>query len=84
LEAYGALVQPGEGGIGPIAVSHLTEAVPTAIRANELWRNQGQCSIAGLPQQTPRSHGGNHHADNLITLWWSSSLTRHLISQPVG
>jgi hypothetical protein len=63
---------------GPIAVSHLTEAIPPAIRAWILHRDQGQCSIEGCRSrhrlQIHHIHqqhdGGDHSPDNLITLCW--------------
>ena len=67
-----------DGEKGPIAVSHLTDAIPPATRAWVLHRDQGQCSIEGCCSRYrlqihhihPRAHGGNHDPSNLITLCW--------------
>jgi hypothetical protein len=67
-----------DGVYGPIAVSHLTEAIPPAIRAWVLHRDQGQCSIEGCRSRhrlqihhiTEQHLGGNHNPDNLIALCW--------------
>jgi hypothetical protein len=67
-----------DGDNGPVAVSHLTEAIPPAMRAWILHRDQGQCSIEGCRSRNrlqihhihQRHLGGDHHPDNLITLCW--------------
>jgi hypothetical protein len=64
---------------GPHAVSNRTEAIPPAIRAFVLKRDQGRCSIEGCgsrhrlqPHHIKERHsGGDHDPDNLITLCWS-------------
>ncbi|HJQ94726.1 MAG TPA: HNH endonuclease signature motif containing protein [Acidimicrobiia bacterium] len=58
--------------------SDLGEAVPPALRALVMARDMGICSIEGCRSRyrlqihhlTPRSRGGSHHPDNLITLCW--------------
>jgi hypothetical protein len=63
---------------GPFAVTNRTEAIPPAIRAFVLKRDQGRCSIEGCgsrhrlqPHHIKERHsGGNHDPDNLITLCW--------------
>ena len=63
---------------GPFAVSHRTEAIPPAIRAFVLKRDQGRCSIEGCnsrhrlqPHHIKEQHeGGDHDPGNLITLCW--------------
>ena len=65
-------------GLHPVAYSDLGEAIPPAVRSFVLFRDQGQCSIEGCPSHyrlqphhmKQRSHGGDHHPDNLITLCW--------------
>ena len=67
-----------DGDRGPIAVSHLTEAIPPAIRAWILHRDHGRCSIEGCRSrhrlQIHHIHeqhlGGDHSPENLITLCW--------------
>jgi hypothetical protein len=67
-----------DGDRGPIAVTHQTEAIPSAIRAWVLHRDQGQCSIQGCRSRYrlqihhihERRLGGNHDPANLITLCW--------------
>ena len=67
-----------DGDQGPIAVSHLTETIPPAIRAWILHRDQGQCSIEGCRSRhrlqihhIQEQHlGGNHDPENLTTLCW--------------
>jgi hypothetical protein len=67
-----------DGDRGPIAVTHLTEAIPPAIRAWILHRDQGQCSIEGCRSRYriqihhihPRAYGGDHNPENLISLCW--------------
>ncbi|HEY7565377.1 MAG TPA: HNH endonuclease [Acidimicrobiia bacterium] len=62
----------------PISYSDLGEAIPPAVRAFVLWRDQGQCSIQGCrsryrlqPHHIRERHlGGSHHPDNLVTLCW--------------
>ncbi len=58
--------------------SDLGEAVPPALRALVLARDLGMCAIEGCRSRYrlqihhihPRSRGGSHHPDNLITLCW--------------
>jgi HNH endonuclease len=58
--------------------SDLGEAVPPALRALVMARDMGICSIEGCRSRyrlqihhiSPRSRGGSHHPDNLITLCW--------------
>jgi hypothetical protein len=67
-----------DGDRGPIAVSHLTETIPPAVRAWVLHRDQGQCSIEGCRSrnrlQIHHIHeqhlGGDQDPDNLITICW--------------
>jgi hypothetical protein len=67
-----------DGDKGPIAVTHLTESIPPAIRAWVLHRDQGQCSIEGCRSRyrlqihhiRERHDGGDHDPSNLITLCW--------------
>ena len=67
-----------DGDRGPIAVTHLTEAIPPAIRAWILHRDQGQCSIEGCRSRYrlqihhihARQDGGDHDPSNLITICW--------------
>jgi hypothetical protein len=66
-------------GLHPVAYSDMGEAIPSHIRRYVAWRDQNQCSIEGCHSRyrlqphhiRQRSHGGNHHPDNLITLCWS-------------
>ena len=54
------------------------EAVPPAIRSLVMARDMGICSIEGCRSRYrlqihhihPRSRGGSHHPENLITLCW--------------
>ncbi len=63
---------------GPFAVSHRTEAIPPAIRAFVLKRDQGRCSIEGCPSRhrlqphhiKEQHDGGDHDPANLVTLCW--------------
>ncbi|HEY3427118.1 MAG TPA: HNH endonuclease signature motif containing protein, partial [Acidimicrobiia bacterium] len=58
--------------------SDLGEAVPPAIRSLVFYRDMGICSIEGCRSRYrlqihhihPRSRGGGHHPDNLVTLCW--------------
>ena len=67
-----------DGDGGPIAVTHQTEAIPSAIRAWIFHRDQGQCSIEDCRSRhrlqihhiVERHQGGNHDPSNLITLCW--------------
>ena len=67
-----------DGDGGPVAVSHLTETIPPAIRAWVFHRDQGRCSIEGCRSRHrlqihhlhERHHGGDHNPENLITLCW--------------
>ncbi|HEY6627510.1 MAG TPA: HNH endonuclease [Acidimicrobiia bacterium] len=62
----------------PIGVSDLGEAIPPAVRAAVLHRDQGQCQIDGCRSKyrlqphhiRPRSRGGDHDPVNLVTLCW--------------
>ena len=64
--------------------SDLGEAVPPALRALVMARDMGICSIEGCRSRYrlqihhlhPRSRGGSHHPDNLITLCSSWFFTR--------
>ena len=61
-----------------IAYSDLREAIPPALRALVMARDMGTCSISGCRSRYrlqihhihPRSQGGSHHPDHLITLCW--------------
>jgi hypothetical protein len=66
-------------GLRPISYSDLGEAIPPHIRRYVLWRDQGQCSIAGCPSHyrlqphhiKPREfYGNNHDPEDLATLCW--------------
>ena len=67
-----------DGDHGPVAVSHLTETIPPAIRAWVLHRDQGQCSIDGCRSRHrlqihhlhERHLGGDHNPSNLTLLCW--------------
>jgi hypothetical protein len=58
--------------------SDLGEAIPPAIRVLVMARDMGMCSIEGCRSRYrlqihhifPRSRGGSHHPDNLVTLCW--------------
>jgi 5-methylcytosine-specific restriction endonuclease McrA len=71
------LIVQGEDG-KPIGVSDRGEAIPPAVRLSVLHRDQGRCQIDGCHARyrlqphhiQPRSEGGHHHLDNLITLCW--------------
>jgi len=77
---------------GPIAVSHLTETIPPAIRAWILHRDQGQCSIEGCRSRNrlqihhirERHLGGDHHPDNLITVcWYHHHVAIHMLGMTI-
>jgi Domain of unknown function (DUF222)/HNH endonuclease len=77
---------------GPVAVSHLTEAIPPAIRAWILHRDQGTCSIEGCRSRNrlqihhihERHHGGDHNPDNLITLcWYHHHVAIHMLGMTI-
>jgi hypothetical protein len=61
-----------------VSYSDLGEAVPPALRALVMARDMGMCSISGCRSRYrlqihhihPRSQGGSHHPDNLVTLCW--------------
>jgi hypothetical protein len=65
-------------GLRPVAFTGRTDTIPPVIRRFVLWRDMGQCSIAGCHSRyrlqphhiTERHHGGSHHPDNLVTLCW--------------
>ncbi|HUP16697.1 MAG TPA: hypothetical protein VM848_11685 [Acidimicrobiia bacterium] len=65
-------------GLHPVSYSDMGEAIPSHIRRYVAWRDQNQCSIEGCHSRyrlqphhiRQRSHGGNHHPDNLATLCW--------------
>jgi hypothetical protein len=71
------VIYQGEDG-RPIGVSDLGEAIPPAVRSYVLLRDQGRCGIDGCPSRyrlqphhiKPRTAGGDHNPDNLITLCW--------------
>jgi hypothetical protein len=79
---------------GPFAVTNRTDAIPPAIRAFVLKRDQGRCSIEGCgsrhrlqPHHIKERHsGGNHDPDNLITLcWYHHHVAIHqLVPPPAG
>jgi hypothetical protein len=62
----------------PIGVSHLSEAVPPAVRSQVWRRDQGICVIDGCQSRyrlqphhlRPRSQGGDHNPENLALLCW--------------
>jgi hypothetical protein len=65
-------------GLHPIGFTDRTDTIPPAIRRFVLWRDMGQCSIAGCHSRyrlqphhiMERHRGGSHHPDNLVTLCW--------------
>lgn len=68
-----------QGGDGrPIGVSDRSEAIPSAVRKFVLHRDQGICQIDGCRSRyrlqphhvVPRSEGGDHDPDNLVSLCW--------------
>jgi hypothetical protein len=67
-----------DGDHRPIGVSDLGQAIPPAVRSAVLHRDQGQCQIDGCRSRyrlqphhiRPRSRGGDHNPDNLVTLCW--------------
>ena len=81
-----------DGDRGPVAVTHLTEAIPPAVRAWILHRDQGRCSIEGCRSRNrlqihhihERHHGGDHHPDNLITLcWYHHHVAIHMLGMTI-
>ncbi|HJU81619.1 MAG TPA: HNH endonuclease signature motif containing protein, partial [Acidimicrobiia bacterium] len=64
--------------LNQLSYSDLGEAIPPALRALVMARDLGMCAIAGcriryrlqIHHLHPRSRGGGHHPDNLITLCW--------------
>jgi hypothetical protein len=81
-----------DGDRGPVAVSHLTEAIPPAIRAWVLHRDQGTCSIEGCRSRNrlqihhihQRHLGGDHHPNNLITLcWYHHHVAIHMLGMTI-
>ena len=71
------VIMGGEDG-RPIGVSDLGEAIPPAVRAYVLHRDQGRCQIDGdhssyrlrIHHIVPRAEGGDNNPDNLISLCW--------------
>jgi hypothetical protein len=65
-------------GLRPLASTDRTDTIPPAIRRFVLWRDMGQCSIAGCHSRyrlqphhiMERHRGGSHDPDNLVTLCW--------------
>lgn len=61
----------------PVVTSPRTARIPPAVRDFVMWRDGG-CRAPGCTSRhrlqphhiVPRSHGGGHHPDNLITLCW--------------
>jgi hypothetical protein len=61
----------------PVVTSDARRAIPPAVRRFVAWRDGG-CTIAGCRSRYrlqphhihERSHGGDHHPDNLTTLCW--------------
>src|SRR5690606_34666818 len=61
----------------PVVTSRCGSRVPVAVREFVAWRDGG-CRAAGCTSRhrlqphhiVPRSHGGSHHPDNLVTLCW--------------
>ena len=81
-----------DGDRGPIAVSHLTEAIPPAIRAWVFHRDQGRCSIEGCRSrhrlQIHHIHeqhlGGDHDPSNLTTLcWYHHHVAIHMLGMTI-
>jgi hypothetical protein len=77
---------------GPVAVTHQTEAIPPAIRAWVLHRDQGQCSIEGCRSRNrlqihhihERHHGGDHNPENLTTLcWYHHHIAIHMLGMTI-
>jgi hypothetical protein len=66
------------GEMHQVSYSDLGEAVPPALRALVMARDLGMCAISGCRSRYrlqihhlhPRSRGGSHHPDNLLTLCW--------------
>ena len=62
----------------PLGASHLSEAIPPALRNYVWWRDQGVCVIDGCRSRyrlqphhiRHRSRGGDHHPENLTLLCW--------------
>jgi 5-methylcytosine-specific restriction endonuclease McrA len=71
------VIYRGEDG-RPIGVSERTQTIPPAVRNFVLQRDQGRCQIDGCRSSyrlqphhvRPRSDGGDHDPDNLISLCW--------------
>jgi hypothetical protein len=65
-------------GLRPIGFTDRTDTIPPVIRRFVLWRDMGQCSIAGCHSRyrlqphhiIERHHGGGHDPENLVTLCW--------------
>jgi hypothetical protein len=61
-----------------IGASHLSEAIPPALRSYVWWRDQGVCVIDGCRSRyrlqphhiCPRSQGGDHDPSNLALICW--------------
>ncbi len=67
----------GLSGRRPVVASRNSSKVPPAVRDFVKWRDGG-CRVPGCESRhrlqvhhiAPRSHGGTHHPDNLVTLCW--------------
>jgi hypothetical protein len=65
-------------GLQPVGYTDRTDTIPPAIRRFVLWRDMGQCSIAGCHSRyrlqphhiMERHRGGGHDPENLVTLCW--------------
>jgi hypothetical protein len=65
-------------GLRPVGFTDRTDTIPPAIRHFVLWRDMGQCSIAGCHSRyrlqphhiRERHRGGDHDPANLVTLCW--------------
>ncbi len=62
----------------PVGVSHLSEAIPPAVRAQVWRRDQGHCVIDACPSRyrlephhlKHRADGGTNHLGNLALICW--------------
>lgn len=62
----------------PVVTTPRSRTIPTATRNFVLWRDGGRCRAPGCESTYrlqphhihPRSHGGDHHPDNLLSLCW--------------
>jgi hypothetical protein len=65
-------------GLRPLASTDRTDTIPPVVRRFVLWRDMGQCSIAGCHSRyrlqphhiVERHRGGGHEPTNLVTLCW--------------